>query len=204
MRKSEWLLRAYRNLVYNNDEKHSRSESLDLYLRFFHAPWLYAASDPLDLPIMNVARRSQRRGHGRRGPLLPPEVPRWQSRSEAFDQAVLDAYAPLNDRWREELIHLDVAIDTVPRMKLRADALFPEEIVGDGPVPLGRYISAGIDHQGKPTRPCLVIFRRPIERRASNRLELDELLRHVLARLIAAYLGISPFDVDPAFDEEYL
>lgn len=149
-------------------------------------------------------RRSQRRGRGLRGPLLPPEVPRWKSRSEAFDQTVIDAYAPLDQRWSRQLSHLDIAIDTIPRMQLRPDMYFPEEVVADGPVPLGRLIPAGIDRLGNPTRPCVVVFRRPIERRVNSRLELDQLLRYVLTRLVAVYLGIDAIEVDPNFDEEFL
>ena len=149
-------------------------------------------------------RRSLRRGRGPRGPLLPPEVPRWKSRSEAFDQAVIDAYAPLDQRWSRQLSHLDIAIDTIPRMQLRADTYFPEEIVADGSVPLGRLIPAGIDRAGNPTRPCVVVFRRPIERRVAGRLELDQMLRYVLTRLVAVYLSIDPVQVDPSFDENFL
>nr|WP_120491128.1 metallopeptidase family protein [Corynebacterium lactis] len=149
-------------------------------------------------------RRSIRRGRGPRGPLLPPEVPRWKSRSEAFDQAVIDAYSPLDQRWSRQLSHLDIAIDTIPRMQLSPGMYLPEEIVADGAVPLGRLISAGIDRSGNPTRPCIVVFRRPIERRAADRSELDLLLRHVLTLLVAVYLSISPYDVDPDFDEDVL
>lgn len=149
-------------------------------------------------------RRSLRRGRGPRGPLLPPEVPRWKSRSEAFDQAAIDAYAPLDQRWSRQLSHLDIAIDTIPRMQLRPDMYFPEEVVADGPVPLGRLIPAGIDRIGNPTRPCVVVFRRPIERRVSGRVELDRMLQYVLTRLVAVYLGIDPVEVDPSFDENFL
>lgn len=149
-------------------------------------------------------RRSIRRGRGPRGPLLPSEVPRWKSRSESFDQAVIDAYSPLDQRWSRELSHLDIAIDTIPRMQLSPGMYLPEEIVADGAVPLGRLIPAGIDRAGNPTRPCVVVFRRPIERRVGDRRELDLLLRHVLTLLVAVYLGIEPLDVDSDFDEDFL
>ena len=120
------------------------------------------------------------------------------------EPAVIDAYAPLDQRWSRQLSHLDIAIDTIPRMQLRPDMYFPEEIVADGPVPLGRLIPAGIDRVGNPTRPCVVVFRRPIERRVSGRVELDQMLQYVLTRLVAVYLGIDPVEVDPSFDENFL
>ena len=48
------------------------------------------------------------------------------------------------------------------------------------------------------------MFRRPIERRVSGRVELDRMLQYVLTRLVAVYLGIDPVEVDPSFDENFL
>ncbi|HHU44917.1 MAG TPA: metallopeptidase family protein [Actinomycetales bacterium] len=152
---------------------------------------------------MNVSRRIERRGRGLRGPLLPPEVPRWRSRSESFDQAVLDAYAPIEERWHGHLAHLDVAVDTVPRMNLHPGALLPDEVAADGPVPLGRLIPAGVDRLGRPTRPRIVLFRRPIEKRAPSREDLGDVLRDVLARLVAVHLNVEPEDVDPGYDADF-
>ena len=67
------------------------------------------------------------------------EAPRHRTRSEAFDVAVLEAYAPIQHSYAEQLANLDIAVDTVPRMRMRADmTVLPDEIVADGPVPLGR------------------------------------------------------------------
>lgn len=151
---------------------------------------------------MNPSRRADRRGRGMRGPLLPPETPRWSSRSEAFDQAVLDAYAPIEEQFHSRLTHLDIAVDTVPRMRLRPGDLLPPEIAADGPVALGRLIPAGVDRAGQPTRPRLVVFRRPIEQRASTATDTDELLTHVLTQLVAAHLNINPRDIDSTWDPE--
>ena len=152
---------------------------------------------------MNVSRRIERRGRGPRGPLLPPEVPRWRSRSEAFDQAVLDAYAPIEARWHDQLIHLDIAVDTVPLMHLHPGALLPDEIAADGPIPLGRLIPAGVDRLGRPTRPRIVVFRRPVEKRAPTPTDLNDVLRNVLARLVAVHLNVDPSVVDPGYDDNF-
>ncbi|WP_035109652.1 metallopeptidase family protein [Corynebacterium efficiens] len=141
-----------------------------------------------------------RHGRGLRGPLLPTAVPRHASRRKAFDRAVLEAYGPLYAAYRKELANLDVAVDTVPRMRLSADmTILPDEITADGPVPLGRVIPPAIDPQGNPTRARIVIFRMPIEQRVTNKAERHELLTHVLTSLVANYLNVEPHDIDPGF-----
>ena len=149
---------------------------------------------------MEFSRRAARRGRGIRGPLLPPEVPRWASRSMIFDRAVLDTYAPIHERWREELATLDLAVDTVPRMHSRQlTQVWPDEIIADGAVPLGRLIPAGIDNTGAPTRPRIVIFRRPVELRCPSSDYRHDLLRTIITRLVATYLNVSPEVIDPEF-----
>lgn len=148
---------------------------------------------------MHTRTFRDRRGRGIRGPVLPMAAPRFRSRRESFDVAVLEAYAPIQHGYAEQLAHLDLAVDTVPRMRLRPDMILPDEIVADGPVPLGRVIPAGVDPQGRPTRARLVIFRMPIEQRAINVREREELLTTVLTALLANYLNLDPRDVDPGF-----
>ncbi|APT93102.1 hypothetical protein CPHO_09615 [Corynebacterium phocae] len=141
-----------------------------------------------------------RRGRGIRGPMLPQQTPRFRSRSELFDTAVLEAYSPIQNAYAEQLEGLDIAVDTVPRMRLRTDlTVLPDDIVADGPVPLGRVVPAGVDAQGHPTRARMVIFRMAIEQRATTREELHELLGTVITALVASYLLIDPRDIDPRF-----
>ncbi|AEI10083.1 hypothetical protein CRES_1731 [Corynebacterium resistens DSM 45100] len=132
-----------------------------------------------------------------------PELPRYKTRSELFDARVLDAYQPLYERFEHELAGLDVAIDIVPRMRLNAGHThWPDDVVAVGPVPLGRLVPAGVDHAGQPTRPRLIIFRRPVEQRAKSPFELQELLTLILTKLIAVYLNVSPETIDPQFTWE--
>lgn len=148
---------------------------------------------------MHTRTFRDRRGRGLRGPLLPMEAPRYRTRGESFDVAVLEAYAPIQHSYPGQLAHLDIAVDTVPRMRLRSDTILPDEIVADGPVPLGRVIPAGIDAQGRPTRARLVLFRMPIEQRCANPQEREELLTGILTALVAQYLNLDPRDIDPDF-----
>ena len=151
---------------------------------------------------MHTRTFRNRHGRGLRGPLMPVEVPRHASRRQAFDRAVLEAYSPLYGIYQKELSNLDIAVDTVPRMRLSADlAILPDEITADGHVPLGRVIPPAIDTKGNPTRARIVIFRMPIEQRVTNAVERHELLTHVLTSLVANYLNIDPRDIDPGFQD---
>lgn len=151
---------------------------------------------------MHTRTFRNRHGRGLRGPLLPSEVRRYASRRKVFDRAVLEAYAPLYGAYQRELSNLDIAVDTVPRMRLRADmSILPDEITADGPVPLGRVIPPAIDSKGNPTRARIVIFRMPIEQRTTNASERLDLLTHVLTSLVANYLNIDPRDIDPGFQD---
>ena len=144
--------------------------------------------------------RRDRHGRGVRGPLMPTKIPRYRRRPELLDAAVLEAYAPIQQQFTVELESLDIAVDTIPRMRLNMDwDSFPPEVVVDGPVPLGRIIQAGIDIHGYPTRARIVIFRMPIEQRVQGAKERQELLTIVLTQLVAQYLGITPEDIDPHF-----
>ena len=151
------------------------------------------------------ARSIQRdtRGRGLRGVLMP-RLPRQQTRSEKFDSAVLDVYADVLDRFGDELDGLDIAVDTVPRMRLEASApRWSDEVAADGPVPLGRLVPAGVDEQGAPTRPRLIVFRRPVEQRAETPEETEQWLRFIFARLVSTYLNITPERVDPRLDWDF-
>lgn len=142
----------------------------------------------------------ERHGRGPRSTLLPRSVPRHRSRSAAFDHAVLKAYAPLAERFSEQLAAVDVAVDTVPRMRLRRDlTVLPPEIFADGPVPLGRIIPAGVDEEGRPTHARLVIFRMPVEQRAADEADREALLSTVVTALVAAHLNVEPQTIDPNF-----
>ncbi len=138
-----------------------------------------------------------------RGSLLPPTVPGWRSRSEKFDMAVLEAYEPIERRWHQRVSNLDVAVDEIPRISPKdPDSVqWPPEVVADGPIALARLIPAGVDVRGNPTRARIVLFRKPIERRAKDTEELADLLHEVLVAQVATYLGVEPSVIDPSLDD---
>lgn len=157
------------------------------------------------------ARRSQplssravaRRGRGIRGPLFPQGLPAWRSRAEKFDVLVLGAFTPIDARWHDRLVKLDIAVDEVPKIRARdPDTVnWPDEVVADGPVPLSRLVPAGIDRRGAATRARIVLFRRPLELRAKDPEDLTDLVHDVLVHQVATYLGVDPEVVDPTLGE---
>lgn len=146
------------------------------------------------------AAHRDRRGRGLRGVLMP-DLPRHRTRAESFDAAVLDVYADVLDRFGDRLDGLDIAVDMIPRMRMDASVpQWSDEVAADGPVPLGRLVPVGVDEDGQPTRPRLIVFRRPVEERSADRTELEQWLRFVIASLVATYLNVTPELVDPGFD----
>ena len=117
--------------------------------------------------------------------------------------AVLEVYEPIEQRWRERLSALDVAVDEIPRLSPKdPDSVqWPPEVVADGPIPLARLIPAGVDVRGNPTRARIVLFRKPIERRAKDSDELADILHELLVAQVATYLGVEPSVIDPSIDD---
>jgi predicted Zn-dependent protease with MMP-like domain len=163
------------------------------------------SSQGRDRPVgFSSAQRTSRRGRDMRGPLLPPTVPGWRSRAERFDMAVLEAYEPIERHWHDRLGELDVAVDEIPRIAAKdPDSVqWPPEVVADGPIALARLIAAGVDIRGNSTRARIVLFRKPIERRAKDTVELGELLHEILVAQVAIYLDVEPSVIDPTIDDE--
>ncbi|MGH3518715.1 MAG: metallopeptidase family protein [Haloechinothrix sp.] len=136
--------------------------------------------------------RRDRRGRGLRGPLIPASLPAAASRSERFDALVIEALTPIEARWHSELTKLDVAVDEVPDVRRTARQANNDGVLHDGKIPLSRLVPAGVDHAGMPTRARIVLYRRPLEARAKDPLELADLVHDVLIEQVAAYLGIEP------------
>ena len=139
-----------------------------------------------------------------RGPLLPPTVPGCASRAERFDMAVLEAYEPIERRWHDRVTGLDVAVDEIPRISPKdpESVQWPPEVVADGPIALARLIPAGVDVRGNATRARIVLFRKPLERRAKDGDDLADLLHEVLVAQVATFLGVEPSVIDPAIDDD--
>jgi predicted Zn-dependent protease with MMP-like domain len=139
-------------------------------------------------------RRRDRHGRGVRGRLVPPGLPSYRTRSQQFDDMVLDAVARLESRWEAELAGVEFAVQEVPE---------PEELVDDSsPLPLARTVPA-VPHSGDPAQPAtparIIVYRRPLMARSESDSELSELVFDVVVEEFAGFLGLDPDSVDPGY-----
>ncbi|MFG2089217.1 metallopeptidase family protein [Spirillospora sp. NPDC048824] len=140
---------------------------------------------------MAGVRRRDRHGRGVRGPLTPPQAPISRTRAERFDDLVDDEVRRLGLRWGRELAKVRFTVEEVPGV----------EPWFEGPVPLGQTIPGDGDQTGDGERRVrIVVFRRPIEARATGEAELARMIRDLLVEEVADLLGLSPEFVDPGYD----
>jgi len=160
-------------------------------------------------------RRRDRHGRGLRGALAPPDVPLYRTRTERFDDLVLQAVARLEPQWEAHLSGVEFAVEEIPPLDEAADG-------GRGPVPLSR-LEPGSPRSQPPGRggdrpdgpaapgadrtdgaagadpPRIVVYRRPLMARADDEEELGELVFDVVVEEFARMLGLDPKDVDPGY-----
>jgi hypothetical protein len=105
-----------------------------------------------------------------------------------LDERVRVAVEPLLTRWAEELGALEVVVEDVPP-ELPGDEGVVVDRTAGGSVPLARTV------RGTPTR--LVVYRRPLELRAQDETDLEELVHDVVVEAVAELLGREPDEVDP-------
>jgi predicted Zn-dependent protease with MMP-like domain len=121
-------------------------------------------------------------------------VPLYRTRSQQFDDMVLDAVARLEGRWEAELTGVEFAVQEVPE----ADELTDDSV----PLPLARTAS-GSPESTDPARPAtparIIVYRRPLLARAENEGELSDLVFDVVVEEFADFLGIEPESVDPGY-----
>ena len=180
-------------------------------LRQFSVPVLPAGSAPLRVLHLSdlhlVPGQDHKVGWVRRLADLDPDLVVTTGDNLAHQEAVpavLEAYEPIERRWHERVSALDIAVDEIPRIapKDPENVQWPPEVIADGPVALARLIPAGVDVRGNATRARIMLFRKPIERRAKDTVELSELLHEVLVAQVATYLGVEPSVIDPTIEDE--
>jgi predicted Zn-dependent protease with MMP-like domain len=135
--------------------------------------------------------RRDRRGRGLRGPLAPPGVPLVGSPADRFDRIASEAVDHVERRWREQLADVEFAVDLVPAVE--AGSAVTDEIESAG-VPLARIFPAA---GGTPTH--IVLYRKPLELRAHDVADLEDLVHDVVVQIVADFLGLDPDVVDPGF-----
>jgi predicted Zn-dependent protease with MMP-like domain len=138
-------------------------------------------------------RRRDRHGRGLRGRLVPPGIPLYRSRSQQFDDIVLEAVARLEPRWETELSDVEFAVQEVPDFD-----------TGEEGVPLARIVRGSpdtSDPENPASGPRIVLFRRPLLARAEDEDELSELVFDVVVEEFAEILGVDPEIIDPGYGD---
>lgn len=128
-------------------------------------------------------------------------IPVSQTRGQRFDGLVLDAVEDLEQRWARELEGVEFAVEDVPAVPRGPKSVLDADVLTDetagGAVPLGRLLPAGLDDDGQPTAARIVVYRRPLEARATDRLDLADLVHDVVVDQVARLLQLDPDEVDP-------
>lgn len=136
-------------------------------------------------------RRRNRHGRGLRGEIMLPNVPGHRTRSERFDDLVLDSAERLHDMWGKQLDGVEFAVDEIPPGL--------EQLVAQGgAAPMGSYTPA---RTGEP--PIITVYRRVVEQAAGTREELPDLVHDVVVEYTAEMLGVAPETLDPVYRRRY-
>jgi predicted Zn-dependent protease with MMP-like domain len=106
---------------------------------------------------------------------------------------VHDAVEHLEQRWARELHGVEFAVEEVPIGDSVVDL---DDADVDDPVPLSRLQPASGTGRAT-TPPRIVLYRRPLEARATDADDLGDLILDVLIHEVAAMLDVDPEVVDP-------
>lgn len=136
-------------------------------------------------------RRRNRHGRGLRGELMLPTLPGYRTRSDRFDDFVLDSAERLHDIWGKPLDGVRFAVDEIPPGL--------EQLVADrAPAPMGAYSPATAEEG-----PVITLYRRVVEQACGSREELQDLVHDVVVEYTAEMLGVPPESLDPVYRRRF-
>jgi predicted Zn-dependent protease with MMP-like domain len=132
-------------------------------------------------------RRRNRRGRGMRGELLPPHLPGSRSRSEQFDDWVMESAQRLERLWGERIQDLQIVVQEIPD---GLEDMTPETLRG----------LLGSCSPAAPGQPAVItIYRHPVLMAAKSLMPVNELIHDVVVEQTAELMGLAPEAVDPAY-----
>lgn len=136
-------------------------------------------------------RRRNRHGRGLRGELMLPTLPGYRTRSDRFDDFVLDSAERLHDIWGKPLDAVRFAVDEIPPGL--------EQLVADRTLaPMGSYSPATAEEG-----PVITLHRRVVEQACGSSEELQDLVHDVVVEYTAEMLGVPPESLDPVYRRRY-
>ena len=94
---------------------------------------------------------------------------------------------------REQLATVEFAVDLVPPGD-------PDE-AAEGSIESGGVLLAQIVPAVGRQKAHIVLYRKPIELRARDSEDLEDLLHDIVVHVIANFLGLDPGVVDPGFED---
>lgn len=132
-------------------------------------------------------RRRNRRGRGMRGELIGSHLPGFRTRSEQFDEWVMESAQRLERLWGERIQDLQIVVQEIP-----------DGLEDRAPGSLRGLLGAATP--ATPGRPAVItVFRHPIEMAAKGILPVNELVHDVVIEQTAELMGMAPEAVDPAY-----
>jgi len=159
-------------------------------------------------PRAGKVRRRDRHDRGLRGTLTPPGTPLRRTRSQRFDDLVLQAVSELEPRWEDELADVEFGVEEIPPED--PGGLSADPVAAADPVPLarlerpaaGRPDGTGTDRPGRIPHARIVLYRRPLLARADSQDDLEDLILDVIVEELAELLGVDPEAIDPGYSGE--
>jgi predicted Zn-dependent protease with MMP-like domain len=115
------------------------------------------------------------------------------NREEFFTESVQDSIARIEAINPDAVTGLDIGVEAVPEESRIWDSL-----LSHGAMPLAAAIDA---LPGQRAR--IVLYRRPIERRATDRSDLSDLVHHTLVEQLAVLTSRDPLELDPNFERDW-
>ena len=138
-------------------------------------------------------RRRDRHGRGLRGPLLPTGLPAARTRSQRFEDLVVDSAERLRELWPVALATVAYLVEEIPQ---DLEGL----LVSGNPAPLGKHTHGMPATDDAPEQPSLItIYRHPVESLCDTPGQVRELVHEVMIDQVAGLLNIDPDTVDPLF-----
>ena len=145
--------------------------------------------------------KRDRHGRGLRGPLAqrnrlidqPAPLRLVPLRPQYFLNCVNESLSRIEQRCPEAVRGIDICIEPVPSL-----AATQRGMIDHDEVPLAGAIETPLN---KPMR--VILYERPIERRALDRADLAVLVHHTLVEQLASATGHSTLELDPHFDDEW-